>query len=360
MANGLFNIYDARANEQENLEKSAMNFANLSPGRGMVAASTQAGGMFGQGARDLLGGMSPEQAKQRKVQQISQKYMNRDKNDPELYKEMAQEFTASGLYDMADEALDLYKKTKNLSDLTSIEKKIEGAKKYVPECKDDPNSELCIRLAEEKALTFQRARPGEKAEAAYGKEVLGASAKRDTALVASVETAIAGLEKTQEVLDLLDQGQVNTGVLGSFKQNFDRILSATGISRESALKASNTQVVEALLGSDVFGMISTLGIGAKGLDTPAERDFLIKVMTGQIGDEPETIRRLTELRQKYSRKILEKYNQRLKEGRLNKYMDYTGDVLEPIDIDSIGKQYASPNYTSDKDADFQSRLDAYK
>ena len=45
---------------------------------------------------------------------------------------------------------------------------------------------------------------------------------------------------------------------------------------EAVEKATNTQLLEALLGSDVFGMIAILGIGARGIDTPAERDFLIK------------------------------------------------------------------------------------
>lgn len=37
------------------------------------------------------------------------------------------------------------------------------------------------------------------------------------------------------------------------------------------------------MGADVFAMLKPLGIGARGLDTPAERKFLQEVLTGKIG-----------------------------------------------------------------------------
>ena len=122
MANGLFNIYDARANEQEDLEKSAMQFANLSPGRGMVAAAGMAGGMFGQGARDLLGGMSPEQAKAYKIKEIMSKYADSDKNDPNIYRKMITEFTSAGLLKEAEEAASILKQIQKVSGDTSMMK----------------------------------------------------------------------------------------------------------------------------------------------------------------------------------------------------------------------------------------------
>ena len=42
----------------------------------------------------------------------------------------------------------------------------------------------------------------------------------------------------------------------------------------------NTQVVNAFMRRGVFRAIKELGIGARGIDTPAERDFLISVLTG--------------------------------------------------------------------------------
>ena len=86
-----------------------------------------------------------------------------------------------------------------------------------------------------------------------------------------------------------------------------------------------------LLGSDVFGMIAILGIGARGIDTPAERDFLIKVMTGERKMTPEALRRMTLYRRKYSRMVIEDYNARLKDGYYALYIKHARP-LKHIDV----------------------------
>jgi len=166
MANGLFNIYDARANERDDLEKSAMQFANLSPGRGMVAASTQAGGMFGQGARNLLGGMSPEAAKAYKIKEIMSKYADSDKNDPNIYRKMITEFTSAGLLKEAEEAASILKQMDALSGGSSMSKNIRDIAKNQLQCsfnEGDANYDpKCYEKASEIYKNIKRAGPGEK------------------------------------------------------------------------------------------------------------------------------------------------------------------------------------------------------
>ena len=58
----------------------------------------------------------------------------------------------------------------------------------------------------------------------------------------------------------------------------------------------------------MFPMIGALGIGARGLDTPAERKFLQRVMTGEISMEGSALEQLTRLRQKYSTLLIQDYN----------------------------------------------------
>jgi len=50
--------------------------------------------------------------------------------------------------------------------------------------------------------------------------------------------------------------------------------------RSRGERISDTEYLDAMLGSDVFPMIKQLAIEADGLDTPAEREFLRKVMSG--------------------------------------------------------------------------------
>ena len=83
---------------------------------------------------------------------------------------------------------------------------------------------------------------------------------------------------------------------------------------------SNDQYLEALLGSQVFAMIKTLGIGARGLDTPAERDFLIQVMTGKRSDDKEAIMRMTRLRREIATDAILKWNEKVQNGSLDNYI----------------------------------------
>ena len=77
--------------------------------------------------------------------------------------------------------------------------------------------------------------------------------------------------------------------------------------------AEDTEFLGALLGSDVFPYIQSLGIGARGLDTPAEREFLQQVMTGTLKMEGQALEQLTRLRQKYTVRAIQEYNRRLTE-----------------------------------------------
>ena len=96
------------------------------------------------------------------------------------------------------------------------------------------------------------------------------------------------------------------------------------------------QVVEAMLGSDVFPMIKSLGIGARGLDTPAEREFLMKVMTGSIALEKDALIRMTEIRRNIAKRAIEKYNARVKSGQMDRFFTSYGVPKAEIPVPSLG------------------------
>tara|TARA_R110000737_G_scaffold239863_2_gene251730 strand:+ start:3 stop:1382 length:1380 start_codon:yes stop_codon:yes gene_type:complete len=77
----------------------------------------------------------------------------------------------------------------------------------------------------------------------------------------------------------LDAG-VYTGAFANFKLEADKFQAAVRNIKEKNPTIPNTEILDMALNSDVFPLIKELGIGARGLDTPQERDFLIAAMVG--------------------------------------------------------------------------------
>jgi len=153
-------------------------------------------------------------------------------------------------------------------------------------------------------------------------------------------------EKTNNVLKTLNlrdkdgNRKVNVGFFATMKQGFDKVFAAFG-SQEAMEDASGTEMLEALLGSDVFPLIKSLGIGARGLDTPAEREFLQKVMTGTIKMEGDALEQLTRMRQKYSAMAIDEYNGRVTEADedgltyYSRYESAQGRKLQVIEVPKL-------------------------
>ena len=72
---------------------------------------------------------------------------------------------------------------------------------------------------------------------------------------------------------------------------------------------ANTENLNAMLQMDVFRAIKDLGIGARGLDTPAERDFLIQVMTGNASQSRAGLIALTKRRRNKAKDKVDLFNQ---------------------------------------------------
>ena len=64
------------------------------------------------------------------------------------------------------------------------------------------------------------------------------------------------------------------------------------------------------MGGDVFPLIRALGIGARGMDTPAEREFLQQSFVGNTTMEVEALRAITERRLGVLLDALDVYNSR--------------------------------------------------
>jgi hypothetical protein len=140
----------------------------------------------------------------------------------------------------------------------------------------------------------------------------------------AVKSAARGLQKDYETLRLLREGKPSTGITSEIEVGLNRIKADIGGDREAAERVSDSQYLEALLGSDVFQQMSALGVGARGLDTPAEREFLREVVSGTRKLDKDTLIRMAEMRAKYKEDLVQDYNARIESGELDDFFENYG------------------------------------
>jgi hypothetical protein len=135
-----------------------------------------------------------------------------------------------------------------------------------------------------------------------------------------------------EALDLLYNSDINTGLGAEVFNVMDKARAKFLADKDAGKRVEGTEYLDALLGSDVFPQISALGIGARGLDTPAEREFLRNVITGTIKLDKSTLIRMTEFRRQGLEDAAKVYNSKVEGGELNKYFEYTGRPKNKVEV----------------------------
>lgn len=167
----------------------------------------------------------------------------------------------------------------------------------------------------------------------YARVVGKKTAENDLALVDNAQAAARNLPKMYETRTLLEQGDLNTGIGAEVRLVIDRAKSQFLKDKRAGKRVTDTEYLDALLGSDVFPQISALGIGARGLDTPAERDYLRQVITGTVTLDKQTLKRMTDLRIKGVEETINQYNKALQEGKLDQWQTVSGRSLSAIQLE---------------------------
>jgi len=169
----------------------------------------------------------------------------------------------------------------------------------------------------------------------YAEVIAKLSATDDDTLVRNATGATNNIAKLDEALKVIDSGDVNLGIGSEIATNFDRVKAQFLGDSEAQRRASTDQYLDALLGSDVFTAIGSLGIGARGLDTPAEREFLRQVLTGTRALDQDALRRITELRRQREVNVLNEYNNRVELGELDAYFEGSGRKKRKFEVPSL-------------------------
>lgn len=238
-----------------------------------------------------------------------------------------------------------YQKTGDVGDLDSIEKNVSlkpstdflqiGQELGIPakgSIADYSAPEAARINAEIKRRKEDIQRAGVPLEDVYGKGVTQAAVKRDQDIFEKAQKARDEITKLDQTLDLIESGNIVTGFGADIRLGVERFVAQFAADPAAKAKVTNTQVLEALLGSDVFPLIGALGIGARGLDTIPERQFLQKVFTGEISLTQDTLLRLTEIRRNITQRVIDRYNERVNKGQLDRFFRYSGEEKATIDI----------------------------
>jgi len=183
-------------------------------------------------------------------------------------------------------------------------------------------------------------------ERAYGGEVAKLAAQQDIELANQASGMVRNATKIDEALDLLYNADINTGLGAEMFTVLDKARSKFAADKAAGRRVESTEYLDALLGSDVFPQISALGIGARGLDTPAEREFLRSVITGSIKMDRETLIRMTEFRRRAIEDSAKVYNERVESGALDKYFEYTGRPKAKIEVPKAPTRTQAPMYAN--------------
>ena len=169
-------------------------------------------------------------------------------------------------------------------------------------------------------------------ETAFEKSVGAEVGKDIVAFVKRVEAAPKNIAKIDEVLGILKSGGAVTGFGAETRLNLERAMSLFGNDVKAGKRVVDTQILDALLGSDVFPSLQSMGLGSKNIDTPAEREFIRQVITGTIKLDNDALVRLTQIRRNVETSAIKEYNQKLESGRVDKYSKAAGQKLEKIEV----------------------------
>jgi hypothetical protein len=169
-------------------------------------------------------------------------------------------------------------------------------------------------------------------ERAYGGKIAALAAEQDIALADQAAAIPRNIAKVDEALDLLYNSDINTGLGAEVFNVMDKARAKFISDKKAGKRVESTEYLDALLGSDVFPQISALGIGARGLDTPAEREFLRNVITGTINLDKSTLIRMTEFRRRGLEDAAKVYNSKVERGELDKYFEFTGRPKNRVEV----------------------------
>jgi hypothetical protein len=148
----------------------------------------------------------------------------------------------------------------------------------------------------------------------------------------AAQTANENLPKMYTALNILKTQPITTGLGYQFYDIINQLRSQYLSDKEAGVEVTNSQYLDSLVGGDVFNAIADLGIGARGIDTPAEKDFLLEVVTGKRSLSENALIAITEMRIENTEKSVKRFNDYLSKGDYKDLETILGRKLSPIEL----------------------------
>jgi hypothetical protein len=139
---------------------------------------------------------------------------------------------------------------------------------------------------------------GDKTANKYADAIAEGVAKQDLDAIAAGENAIAQIESSYRVRDLLKQNPI-TGTGAQARLGFEKALATAGFTKGD--RASVTENLSAELAKTTLAAVRTSGLGSGQGFTDKDRQFLERAAAGQIDLTPANLNYLAELNEKAGR-----------------------------------------------------------
>jgi hypothetical protein len=139
---------------------------------------------------------------------------------------------------------------------------------------------------------------GDKTANKYADAIAEGVAKQDLDAIAAGESAIAQIESSYRVRDLLKQNPI-TGTGAQARLGFEKALATAGFTKGD--RASVTENLSAELAKTTLAAVRTSGLGSGQGFTDKDRQFLERAAAGQIDLTPANLNYLAELNEKAGR-----------------------------------------------------------
>ena len=221
----------------------------------------------------------------------------------------------------------------------NVSYQVVGNKKYmyVTDSAGNIVNQLELGSAPAVASTTVNLPVGENAsEKALGEVIGEGVGKRIESIILGAEKAEKNLPKMYTALNIMKTKDINTGINSSFFNIVNKVRQQYLNDKAAGNVVQNNEYLDSLVGGDVFNAIADLGIGARGIDTPAEKEFLLEVVTGKRSLNKEALIAITEMRIKNTEENINKFNNALKNGDLKKWEKAQGRDFTPIPLRSSG------------------------
>jgi hypothetical protein len=177
--------------------------------------------------------------------------------------------------------------------------------------------------------------PSQKADVAYAEAIAKGGGEEDLALYNTAIKAPANIEKHNDTIKQIQRSDVTTGFGADLIKNVNRVRAQILNDEKAGKQVSATEKLEAMLGSQVFTLLPTLGVGARGMDTKAEKDFMVAVLTGSIALNKDTLLKMADIRRNLEIRGVERYNDLVTSGELDAFFEARNRKKKTIEIPSL-------------------------